>query len=87
VLNSDATLELGPVARTLPSPLRYVAAVPITDSKVVGVLAVFGTDPFDRDHKRLLENASTHFVSSLSQPIHAETPASPKLNSPPTRVH
>ena len=87
VLNSDATLELGPVARTLQSPLRYVAAVPITDGKVVGVLAVFGTNPFDRDHKRLLENASTHFVSSLSQPIHAETPANPKLNNPPTRVH
>ncbi|HEX5070864.1 MAG TPA: GAF domain-containing protein, partial [Vicinamibacterales bacterium] len=72
VLNSDAILELGPVARTLPTPLRYVAAVPITDGQVVAVLAVFGADPFDKDHKRLLENASTLFVSSLGQPIHSD---------------
>jgi len=72
VLSSDAILELGPVARTLPTPLRYVAAVPITDGQVVAVLAVFGADPFDKDHKRLLENASTLFVSSLGQPIHSD---------------
>ena len=72
VLNSDAILELGPVARTFPTPLRYVAAVPIQDGAVVAVLAVFGPDPFDKDHKRLLENASTLFAASLSQPLHAE---------------
>ena len=72
VLNSDAILELGPVARTFSTPLKYVAAVPIMDGQVVAVLAVFGTDPFDRDHKRLLENASTLFVSSLGQPLQPE---------------
>jgi hypothetical protein len=91
VLNSDATLELGPVARTFQAPLRYVAAVPITDGQIVGVLAVFGTDPFDKDHRRLLENASTHFVSSLSQPIRAEqrdqAVIGTKPNLPPSRVH
>jgi putative nucleotidyltransferase with HDIG domain len=72
VLNSDAILELGPMARTLSTPLRYVAAVPIMDGQVVAVLVVFGADPFDKDHKRLLENASTLFVSSLGQPIQSD---------------
>jgi hypothetical protein len=90
VLNSDAILELGPVARTFPTPLKYVAAVPIVDGQVVAVLAVFGADPFDKDHKRLLENASTLFASSLGHPIHAErsaqTPA--KVSDPGRpRVH
>ena len=90
VLNSDAILELGPVARTLPTPLKYVAAVPIMDGQVVAVLAVFGTDPFDKDHKRLLENAATLFMSSLGQPIHSDqssqTSAKPAGPTPP-RVH
>jgi putative nucleotidyltransferase with HDIG domain len=90
VLNSDAILELGPVARTLATPLKYVAAVPIMDGQVVAVLAVFGTNPFDKDHKRLLENASTLFVSSLSQPIHSDQSVAPHPKGPaPTvpRVH
>jgi len=90
VLNSDAILELGPVARTLPTPLRYVAAVPIVDGQVVGVLAIFGADPFDKDHKRLLENASTLFVSSLSQPIHSEKDQDQAQRGPraaPPRIH
>jgi hypothetical protein len=90
VLNSDAILELGPVARTLSTPLKYVAAVPIMDGQVVAVLAVFGTNPFDKDHKRLLENASTLFVSSLSQPIHSDQSVAthPKGPTPSVpRVH
>ena len=88
VLNSDAILELGPVARTFPTPLRYVAAVPIQDGAVVAVLAVFGPDPFDKDHKRLLENASTLFAASLSQPLHADRPeSSPRRTDGTTRVH
>jgi signal transduction protein with GAF and PtsI domain len=72
VLNSDATLELGPVAKTLSVPLRYVAAVPIVDGQPVGVLLVLGSEPFEKDHRRLLENAATLFVSSLSHPLTAE---------------
>jgi hypothetical protein len=69
VVNSDATLELGPVARTFSVPLRYVAAVPVMDGHPVAVVVVFSSDPFDRDHRRLLENAATLFVSSMSQPM------------------
>jgi len=92
VLNSDAILELGPVARTFSTPLRYVAAVPIMDGVPVAVLCVFGAEPFDKDHKRLLENASTLFVSSLAQPIQAEpeplaTTVVPEPQSSRSRVH
>ncbi len=71
VLNSDASLELGPVARTLSVPLRYAAAVPFLDGQVVAVVVVYGTEPFEKDHRRLLENAATLFVSSVSQPLSA----------------
>jgi putative nucleotidyltransferase with HDIG domain len=92
VLNSDATLELGPVARTFSTPLRYVTAVPIMDGNPAAVLVVFGSEPFDKDHKRLLENASTLFVSSLAQPILVESteipdPAPRQADSARSRVH
>jgi hypothetical protein len=68
VLNSDASLELGPVARTFSVPLRHATGVPITDAGTpVGVLLAFATDPLDKDHKRLLENAATIFISSITQ--------------------
>jgi hypothetical protein len=77
VLNSDATLELGPVARTFAVPLRYAGAFPIIDGKVVAVMMVFANEPFEKDHRRLLENAGTLFVSSLSHPLPqgVQTPA------------
>jgi putative nucleotidyltransferase with HDIG domain len=73
VLNSDAALELGPVARTFATPLRYATAVPVMDRGVVAVILAYGSEPFDKDHRRLLENAATLFVSSLSQPLMGET--------------
>ena len=71
VLNSDAALELGPVAKSFSIPLRYAAAVPVLDGKVVAVIAVFGREPFEKDHRRLLENAATLFASSVSEPLGA----------------
>ena len=72
VINSDAALELGPVARTLSVPLRYAAAVPIVDGRVVAVIMTYSTEPFQKDHRRLLENAATLFVSAISQPLSPE---------------
>ncbi len=69
VLNSDAALELGPVAKTLSTPLRYAAAVPVQDGRVVAVIAVFSGEPFEKDHRRLLENAATLFASSIAEPL------------------
>jgi putative nucleotidyltransferase with HDIG domain len=90
VLNSDAALELGPVAKGFAIPLRYAAAVPVLDGKVVAVIAIFGSDPFEKDHRRLLENASTLFASSVSHPLAAESDQqakSAKLSSPKPHIH
>jgi putative nucleotidyltransferase with HDIG domain len=65
VLNSDATLELGPVARSFPVPLRYAAAVPVVESRTVAVMMTFSAEPFQSDHRRLLENAATLFASAV----------------------
>lgn len=58
VFNSDASLDLGPVARTLPVPLRTALVVPIHDGKdALGAVALYGTEEFQRDHRRMLESA------------------------------
>jgi putative nucleotidyltransferase with HDIG domain len=75
VLNSDAALELGPVAKTLSVPLRYAAAVPFLDQQVVAVAVLYSSEPFERDHRRVLESAATLFVSSLSAPLAGEVRA------------
>lgn len=68
VLNSNAALELGPVARTMATPLRYAVAVPILDrpnSAPVGVITAYSSEAFDNDHRRMLESAATLFVGSV----------------------
>jgi putative nucleotidyltransferase with HDIG domain len=89
VLNSDASLEVGPVARTFATPLRYVTAVPVVDGRIVAVLLVYAAEPFDRDHRRLLENAATLFVSSgsLSGPTARPSSTSPITSESRSRVH
>ena len=68
VENSNAALELGPVARTYSKPLRYALAVPILSGPTaVGVLTAYGSEPFDSDHRRMMESAATLFVGSMPQ--------------------
>jgi GAF domain-containing protein len=89
VLNSNATLELGPVARTFPVPLRYALAVPILNGPHValGVLACYGTEPFEGDHQRIVESAATLFATALtsSSARAASTSHNPRLED--TRIH
>src|SRR6185503_2138773 len=69
VLNSNAALELGPVARTFATPLRYALAVPVLNgpnSAAAGVITAYASEPFEADHRRLLESAATLFAGSLS---------------------
>jgi putative nucleotidyltransferase with HDIG domain len=68
VQNSNAALELGPVARTLAVPLRYVVSVPVLNahSAPFGVVSFFGSDPFNNDHLRMLESAVTLFAAALA---------------------
>jgi putative nucleotidyltransferase with HDIG domain len=88
VVNSDAALELGHVVKTFSIPLRYALAVPIMDGlSVVAVLTVYGSDLFDKEHRRVLESAATLFISTIS-PVATEGPPLLHLHEPPsTKVH
>ena len=92
VVNSDATLELGPVAKTFSTPLRYALAAPI-DGPFPGVITLYGSDPFDKDHRRMIEAAATLFVASLAAASFADSrqdssPASrPTADGSKARVH
>ena len=70
VVNSNAALELGPVARTFSVPLRYALAVPIYSGSAppIGVLTAYGSEPFNHDHRRILESAATLFASAVAAP-------------------
>ena len=66
IMNSDATLDLGPVARTLPTPLRYAMVAPIFQgSQPTAVVTLYGSDKFEKDHSRLLESAVNLFQSAI----------------------
>ena len=92
VLNSDATLELGPVAKTFSTPLRYALAAPI-EGPSPGVITLYGSEPFDKDHRRMIEAAATLFVASLSASAFGETrqdssaPQRPTGESQKARIH
>ena len=89
VMNSNAALELGPVARTFAAPLRYALAVPILNgpNAPLGVLTCYGSDPFTNDHRRMLEGAATLFALTLSSetPTNLEKPTGAEFVGP--RVH
>lgn len=92
VENSNAALELGPVARTFSKPLRYALAVPILNgpnAAAVGVLTVYGSEPFDSDHRRMMESAATLFVASVhSGPGSDKKPeGTSRTGKPEPRVH
>jgi len=67
VFNSDAALDLGPISKTLSTPLRWALVAPIFErQQVLGVISLYGSDIFDKDHKRMLETAASLFHSSLA---------------------
>lgn len=92
VVNSNAALEIGPVARTFASPLRYALAVPVMDgSTPIAVVTCYASDPFDNDHRRVLESSATLFADCIA-PTKARPAAKPQgpkqLSDPPEpRVH
>jgi hypothetical protein len=66
IMNSDATLDLGPVARTLSTPLRYAMVAPILQAnQPTAVVTLYGSEKFERDHSRLLESAVNLFQSAI----------------------
>ncbi len=67
VTNSDASLDLGPVSRSFPVVLRYALVAPLHEGKrTIGVLALYGSNPFGKDDTRILESAAGLFTSSVS---------------------
>lgn len=67
VFNSDAALDLGPIAKTLATPLRWALVAPVAEKQeVLGVVALYGSDLFDKDHRRMLETAAGLFYSFLA---------------------
>lgn len=90
VLNSNAALELGPVARTFSIPLRYAIAVPILNgpnSAAVGVITCYASEPFDNDHRRMLESAATLFAASLPTSGKEQKSESSHAQKAERRVH
>lgn len=89
IVNSDASLDLGPVARTFSVPLKYALVAPLSEGKnTFGVLALYGSDVFSKDHTRMLESAAGLLTTSivtreatdgfgLEQPI---TPVLPRVH-------
>jgi len=68
VFNSDASLDLGPVARTLSVPLRYALVAPVFEaSSSLGVIALYGSEKFLRDHRRMLESAAQLFAAGVAR--------------------
>lgn len=82
VVNSDATLELGPVARTFSVPLKYSIAVPVFDGPSLAVITLYGPELFDKDHRRLLESAATLFIAALATPTPAVEQEAVDLSAP-----
>lgn len=65
VFNSDASLDLGPVARTLPVPLRVALVAPVYEgNQTLAVLTLYGSEDFQRDHRRMLESAAQLLLST-----------------------
>jgi hypothetical protein len=92
VLNSNAALEIGPVARTFSTPLRYAMAVPILNGSTaaaVGVITSYAAEPFDNDHRRMMESAATLFAASVPTVAGKDhKPSPPPANQKPERrVH
>jgi len=89
VVNSDASLDLGPVARTFSVPLRYALVAPLCEGKqILGVLAAYGSDLFDKDHTRILESAAGLFTGSMAA---YDSPDGPRIQGSrlgeSTKVH
>jgi putative nucleotidyltransferase with HDIG domain len=82
VFNSDAALDLGPIAKTLSTPLRWALVAPVADKQeILGVLSLYGSDLFDKDHRRMLETAAGLFYSFLAPFVSQNDRPAPRNNS------
>ena len=89
VINSNAALEFGSVARATGTSLRYAIAIPILNGPgtPLGVLTCYGTEPFNNDHHRMLESAATLFASTASTHMALAAAPPPATEIRDLRVH
>ncbi len=81
IVNSDAGLDLGPVAAL--AGLRHCLALPMaSDTRLVGVLSLYARDPFGDEQARTLGMVTPHLARMF---VALETPAAPAAAAPPAR--
>jgi hypothetical protein len=87
VFNSDAALDLGPIAKTLTTPLRWALVAPVSEKQeVLGVISLYSSDLFDKDHRRMLETAAGLFYSFLA-PFVSQADRQSHRNSAQSKIH
>jgi hypothetical protein len=88
VLNSAAKLDLGALVEPL-SDLRYTLAVPVLDeaANAIAVLTVYGTDPFDKDHLRILGSVAGFLATFIPRLVHAEIRLDEPGTNPSHYIH
>ncbi|MGE0363452.1 MAG: HD domain-containing phosphohydrolase [Vicinamibacterales bacterium] len=84
VVNSDARLDLGPLAQS--AALQYCVATPLVDGdRVVGVLTGYATAPFSDDAARQLATLAPRLAPVLAMAADAED-AAPRPSRPARRA-
>lgn len=98
IMNSDAMLDLGEIARAVSPRLRTCLSVPLlAQEQLVGVLTLYSSqgEGFSENHRRLLETASRYIAPSISRTLardkaaEGERPSPARPASPATlqRIH
>jgi GAF domain-containing protein len=77
IVNSDATLDLGNIARTIDPRLRSCLSVPLVDANhLVGVVTMYSVkqDGFSDQNRRLLEMLGVQIAGALRAQLDATSP-------------
>jgi GAF domain-containing protein len=77
IINSDATLDLGPRVDVVTPPLSRCISVPLTVGDVlVAVLTLYTSTPggFTGDHGQLVQIVAPHLAAALDAAVRRESP-------------
>jgi diguanylate cyclase (GGDEF)-like protein/putative nucleotidyltransferase with HDIG domain len=76
IVNSDPTLDLGDVARTINPRLRSCLSTPLTsEAQLVGVLTLYSEaiDGFNEDHRRVIEVVARQISHTLKCAVESDS--------------
>jgi diguanylate cyclase (GGDEF)-like protein/putative nucleotidyltransferase with HDIG domain len=85
ILNSDAALDLGEVARSATPRLRACLSTPlIVDDNLLGTLSLYSTStsPFTDDHRRMIETTSRVISNTIRRAVEFERARVSSLRDP-----